>query len=39
MIISIDTEKDLRKFNTLSNKSFEETRKRRNVPQHNKEYL
>jgi hypothetical protein len=36
MIPSLDTEKAFDKINTLHDKSFEETRSRRKVPQHNK---
>jgi hypothetical protein len=39
MIISIGTEKTFDKFNISSNQSLEETRNRRNVPQHNKGYI
>jgi hypothetical protein len=39
IIISIDAEKAFDKFNILSRKSSEETRNRRNVPQHNKGYM
>ena len=42
MIISIDAEKALTKFNThlwLKKKNFPESRHRRNIPQHNKSYI